>query len=240
MPMAWECEYERWRDMGHTWGPGVDDLIEFTAEELAEQQKSQEAFQNKLASYRVAPRQEFLLAGKELEASLPPRKDRICGTVTYDWRKQYNDEALVLCRRAAETLGISFDLMSHTSKQDNTFTVTVDYYGWLAGRSGNVHRYAASGIQTLEDCLQIASDFAAIGKSVTTYFGKAFHYSCNDTGELWNELASWAQRNGRSLPRRQPEKLSFDVQVTTAQNTALQSNHLQKINDREVPTDRDR
>lgn len=224
--MGWEREYEHWRDMGHTWGPGIDDVREYSEEELALQQKAWTAYQKKLAAHRVAPREEYLQSGKELEENLPPRKDRIYGTVSYDWRSRYNDAQLALCRQAAESLGYSFDLFDQSTNLDLRFAVTIDYYGWLSDRSGNIHRYAATGIQNIEDCLQLAADFSAIGKSVTTYFDKHFHYSCRDTGELYLELERLCSREGITLPTKvkQAAPHSLDAQVAAAKDTASISN----------------
>lgn len=231
--MRWEREYERWRDMGHTWGPGVDDVQEYSEAELAELQKEQEAFQKLLASYRVAPRQEYLQAGKELTASLPARRDRIYGTVSYNWRQKYNDARLSLCRQAAESLGYSFGLFDRSATQERHFSVATDYYGWLPNRSGNIHSFAAFGITNMEDCLQLAADFAAIGAHVTTYFDKHFHYCCNDTGMLRYELEHWCSREGRPLPTKDSclVKPALESQVTTAQASAVRTGdtHTKKV-----------
>jgi len=228
--MGWEREYERWRDMGHTWGPGIDDVREYTEEELALQQKEWTAYQEKLASHRVPPRLEYLQAGKNLEENLPPRKDRINGTVSYDWRSKHNDAQLALCRQAAESLGYSFGLFDRSTKHDQRFSVTMDYYGWLPDRGGNIHRYAATSILTIEDCLQLVADFSAIGKSVTTYFDKHFHYSCNDTGELHLELEGWCRREGITLPTaaKQTTSHSLDSQVASAKAAASVPNNVRR------------
>lgn len=230
--MGWEREYERWRDMGHTWGPGIDDVREYTEEELARQQKEWTAYQEKVASHRVAPRPEYLQVGKKLEEKLPPRKDRISGTVSYDWRSRHNDAQLELCRQAAESLGYSFCLFDRSLKHELCFSVTIDYYGWLPDRSGNIHRYAASGIQNIEDCLQLVADFTAIGKSVTTYFDKHFHYSCKDTGELYLELERWCSREGITLPAttKPAAHHSLDSQVTAAKAAASVPNDARRQN----------
>ena len=104
-------------------------------------------------------------------------------------------------------------------KGERLFAVTVEHYGWLPDRGGNLHRYAASGIRNLEDCLQLTADFAAIGMQVTTFFDKSFHYTCNDTGELRNELEHWCVSYGITLPQKAEcshTKPSLEKQILSA------------------------
>lgn len=228
--MGWKQDYERWRDMGHTWGPGIDDVIPYTEEELRDIQQREEAHQRKLEAYRVPPREKYLRAGQQLKSQLPDRKSRIHGTVGYDWRTQYNDQKLALCRDAALSLGYSFGLLSDIGKTEHGFTVTVDYYGWLPDRGGNIHRYAATGIYSLSDCLQLVSDFASSGAAVTTYYDKSFHYSCNDTGEVRIVLEHFADTQGITLPAqsREERKPSLTQQVLSA---SAVSDDLQRSSD---------
>lgn len=221
--MGWEREYEHWRDMGHTWGPGVDDVEEYTEEELAEIERSHQAYLQKLESYRVPAREEYLNAGKALKHALPDHKSIIHGTAPFHWREQYSNARLALCKEAAESLGYRFDLADNAMKGERLFAVTVNHYGWLPDRGGNLHRYAAFGIRDLEDCLQLTADFAAIGMQVTTFFDKSFHYTCNDTGELRNELEHWCASRGITLPNRAEPGLykpSFKNQLLSASSAA--------------------
>ena len=68
----WEKEYEHWRDRGRTWGPGIDDAVEPTEEEIARQKALRDAYRQKLEEYSVEPRKEFSDAGKELRAEPVP------------------------------------------------------------------------------------------------------------------------------------------------------------------------
>ena len=227
--MGWEREYEHWRDMGHTWGPGVDDTEAYTEEELAEIEKRHQAYLQKLESYRIPAREAFLQAGQALKRTLPDHKSIIYGTAPYRWREQYSDARLALCKNAAESLGYQLNLSDEAMKGEGLFAVTVEYYGWLPDRGGNLHRYAASGIRNLEDCLQLTADFAAIGMQVTTFFDKSFHYTCNDTGELRYELEHWCTSYGITLPQKaecSPAKPSFEKQILSAA-AALDANHVQ-------------
>lgn len=220
--MGWEKEYEHWRDMGHTWGPGIDDVQNYSEEELAEMQQRQDVFQQKLSEYRVSPREKYLRAGKALKDSLPSHHDIIYGNAPFDWREKYSDERMKLCQEATESLGYRFGFMDHSLRSDGLFVVAADYYGWLPNRGGNIHRFAATGIGNLEDCLQLVADFVAIGQAVTTYFGKDFHYSCKDTGELRYELESWCKMFGIALPHKEEmqTKSSFESQVHSAKTVA--------------------
>lgn len=182
--LSWEKEYEHFRDKGHTWGPGVDDAISLNEAEEARQDALTNAYQNKLKEYSVAPRNEFLEAGKILK-EIPHSCD--------NWREEYNKKKIDFCSNACKSLGYSLKLDGfynyiQNNEIENTFSISVEYYGWLPDRGGNIHRYFVCGIKDVEDCLQLVADFGAIGAESTTWYGKDFHYSTLNTGELRYEL----------------------------------------------------
>ncbi len=227
--MGWEKEYEHWRDMGHTWGPGVDDTYEFSEEELAEREARQQAFQEKLESYRVPARREYILAGKELEKITPDSKDIIYGRASFHWREKLSDAEITLCKKAAESLGYQLVPMDSSVKQAQSFAVIVKRYGWLPDRGGNIHPYAVSGIKNLEDCLQLVADFSAIGQNVTTYYDKDFHYSCNDTGELRYMLERRCEYLGLELPKTQKQPQSNPSLASQVQDASVKAEKIQQF-----------
>ena len=189
--MGWEKDYEYWRDKGHTWGAGVDDIRPLTEKERAEEEASQRAYEEKVKAYTVVARKEYVEIGVELEKSLPPRKDIVYGNAPLNWREEHSKKKLDFCEQAAKSLGYSFGLFGNESKEEGCFAVAVDFYGYIPDRGGNIHRYAVAGIKSLEDCLQLVADFSAIGNSPTTYYGAKFHYSTRNTAELRMELERW-------------------------------------------------
>lgn len=198
--MGWQREYEYWRDMGHTWGPGIDDKNELSEEEQAEEEKRYEAYLKKKEEYTVAPRNEFLEAGKEIQKTLPSHHDIIFGNAPLKWREDYSSQAMELCKKAAESLGYTFALAEGCIKKENHFAIGVDSYGWLPDRGGNIHKFIAYDITNLEDCLQLVADFAAIGREATTYFDNGFHYTTKNTGDLRIELERWSKSWNILLP----------------------------------------
>lgn len=202
--MGWEREYEHFRDMGHTWGPGIDDVIELTEEETQIQEAEYQTFLQKLEKYRVPPREKYKIAGENLAKTLPSHRDIIYGKAPMGWREKHSKAKLDLCKQAAEDLGYSLKRAEEGCKKDGFFMIKVEQYGFLEGGGGNLHPFHAGGIKTLEDCLQLVSDFKAIGMDPTTYFGRDFHYHCSDTGRLRYELESWGKRNNIPLPVRKP------------------------------------
>lgn len=183
--MNWEKEYEHLRDRGKTWGPGVDDVEEPSEEEIARQDALMVAYREKLKAYSVEPRKEFVEAGKELKASIPGQYDY--------WREDYHKKKISLCQDACKSLGYSMELgwvRNHldANLERNTFSISVEYYGWLPDRGGNIHKFFVCGIDDVEDCLQLVADFSAIGATPTTWYGENFHYTSGNTGEVRNEL----------------------------------------------------
>lgn len=189
--MGWEKEYEHLRDRGRTWGPGIDDAIEPSEEEIARHQAQMNAYRQKLKAYSVEPRKEFADAGETLRAEPAPSSTDAGALIA--WQRKYNDAALALCKSAAKSLGYSLepgwpkDIRAETKRKE-TFAVSIEYYGLLPGRGGNIHKFFVSGIEDVEDCLQLVADFGAAGQRSTTWYGENFHYSTRDTGELRNEL----------------------------------------------------
>lgn len=95
-------------------------------------------------------------------------------------------------------LGWPKDLKEQTKKIE-TFSVSIEYYGWLPDRGGNIHKFFVSGIEDIEDCLQLVADFDAIGQRSTTWYGERFHFCTRDSGELRMELI---RRFGFEEPKR--------------------------------------
>lgn len=189
--MSWEKEYEYLRDKGHTWGPGIDDVVEPTEEEIARRKASREAYRQKLKAYSVEPRKEFADAGKALREE--PAPSSVDGGALLAWQRKYNDTALALCKSAAKSLGYSLELgwpknLREQTKREETFFVSIEYHGWLPDRGGNIHNFFVSGIKDVEDCLQLVADFGAVGQWSTIWYGENFHYSTRNTGELRMEL----------------------------------------------------
>ena len=189
--MGWEKEYEHWRDRGRTWGPGVDDVEEPSAEVVARRKASREAYLQKLKTYSVEQRKEFAEAGKALKEEAAPSS--VDTGALLAWQRKYNDATLALCKSAAESLGYSLELgwpqnFREQTKNSETFSVSIEYHGWLPDRGGNIHKFFVCGIENVEDCLQLVADFGAVGQWSTTWYGENFHYSTRNTGELRNEL----------------------------------------------------
>lgn len=189
--MSWEKDYEHWRDRGRTWGPGIDDAEEPTEEEIARHQARMDAYRQKLRAYSVKPRKEFAEAGEALRAE--PAPSSVDGGALLAWQRKYNDAALALCKSAAKSLGYSLELgwpkdLREQTKRKDTFSVSIEYHGWLPDRGGNIHKFFVCGIKDVEDCLQLVADFGASGQRSTTWYGEHFHYYTRDTGELRNEL----------------------------------------------------
>lgn len=188
--MKWEKEYERLRDMGHTWGPGVDDVVPLTEEEQEAEKLSYEAFQQKLRDYTIQPRPEFAEAGKALKDSLPPRSDIVFGRAPHHWREEHSAREIALCQKAAASLGYTLELCSEIERKDKEFSIKIDGYGYISDRVGNIHPYIVTGIKSLEDCLQLVADFVALGTHPTIRYDKGFCYSTDRTGQLRWELES--------------------------------------------------
>lgn len=186
----WEKEYEHLRDRGRTWGPGIDDAVEPTEEEIARHKAQMDAYRQKLRAYSVEPRKEFVDAGETLRAEPVPSSADIA---LLAWQRKHNDAVLALCKSAAESLGYSLErgwVRNHkdANKERDLFSVSIEYCGWIPGEYGNLHQFFVCGIEDVEDCLQLVADFGAIGAYSTTWYGENFHYSTKNTGELRNEL----------------------------------------------------
>lgn len=218
---GWEKEYERWRDMGHTWGPGVDDPLEYTEEERREEDRRFNAYQQKLESYRVTPRPDYLAAGLALKASLPDHKSITYGTAPFHWREDYSKAQIVLCREAAQTLGYSLCPRQGAFRTSGQFALQIEQYGFLPDRGGNIHPYIVSGITNLEDCLQLTADFIATGQHPTIFFDHSFLISCDDTGQLRMELENWSRSNHIPLPQKPSQ--SFQHKLMSASMQAEQN-----------------
>lgn len=227
--MGWEKEYEHLRDRGHTWGPGIDDVIPLTEEERAAEEAQYQAFLQKLESYRVPPREKYRLAGESLAKTLPSHKDIIYGKAPMGWREEYSRKKLILCKEAAADLGYSLAGTEERQPREDLFAVKVEQYGYLPDRGGNIHPFYACDIASLEDCLQLVADFKAIGMSPTTFLGKTFHYHCGDTGELRNELESWGRRNNIPLPS---SKIPLDKAIQNA-SERIETSHRNPTPDKE-------
>lgn len=210
--MSWEKEYEHLRDRGRTWGPGIDDAVEPTEETIARRQAQRDEYKQKLRSYSVEPRKEFADAGEALKKD--PAPSSVDGGALLAWQRKYNDEALELCKSAANSLGYSLelgwpkDLREQTKRQD-AFSVSIEYHGWLPGNGGNIHKFFVSGIKDVEDCLQLVADFGAIGQWSTVWYGENFHFSTRDTGELRMELI-------RRFGFEEPKSVSLDETIASA------------------------
>lgn len=189
--MNWEKEYEHLRDRGKTWGPGIDDAVEPTEEEIARQKALMDAYRQKLKEYSVEPRKKFADAGDALRAE--PAPSSTDGGALLAWQRKYNDATLALCKSAAESLGYSLErgwVRNHkdANKERDLFSVSIEYCGWIPGEYGNLHKFFVCGIEDVEDCLQLVADFAAIGNTPTTWYREHFHYTCGNSGEVRNEL----------------------------------------------------
>ena len=196
----WEKEYERLRDRGKTWGPGVDDVVEPTKEEISRHQAQMDAYRQKLKEYSVEPRKEFADAGKALRAD--PAPSSADASALLAWQRKHNDTTLALCKSAAESLGYALErgwVRDHkdANKERDLFSVSIEYCGWIPGEYGNLHKFFVCGIEDVEVCLQLVADFGAIGTYSTTWYGENFHYSTRDSGELRNELI---RRYGIGVP----------------------------------------
>lgn len=229
--MGWEKEYEHLRDKGRTWGPGVDDVEEPSAEEIARRQAQMDAYRQKLKAYSVEPRKEFADAGKALSAE--PVPSSVDGGALLAWQRKYNDAALALCKSAAKSLGYSLELgwskdLREQTKKKEMFSVSVEYYGWLPDRGGNIHKFFVCGIKDIEDCLQLVADFGALGQRSTTWYGEHFHYCTRNTGELRNELIrrfGFGEPILRSLDDTLEEATVRSVET---ENTALEKADIEK------------
>ena len=213
--MNWKKEAEHLRDYGHTWGPGheKEDQLEWTEEELRAEEEAAERYRRQKEAGRVAPREKYAQAGEALKKTLPSHHDIICGQAPLNWREDYSDQKLALCKDAAGSLGYSFGLRDGTEDRASLM-VGVMGYGNVPGRGGNLHYYAASGIRDLEDHLQLVADFRAIGMHCTSYY-KDRHISLDDTGELRMEMEKW----GLDFGSRKP---SLSSQIQTAFEIAQQ------------------
>lgn len=189
--MSWEKEYEHLRDRGKTWGPGIDDVEEPTEEAIARRQARRDAYRQKLREYSVEPRKEFADAGKALKEEAAPSS--VDAGALLAWQRKYNDKALALCKSAAASLGYSLEIgwpkdRREQTKREETFSVSIEYHGWLPDRGGNIHKFFVCGIKDIEDCLQLVADFGAVGQWSTIWYGENFHFSTRNTGELRMEL----------------------------------------------------
>lgn len=187
--MGWEKEYEHWRDMGHTWGPGIDDYEEPTEEEVLEYQAECAAYEKELKIIRVQPRQKWVDKGADLEAEIPKLKELSKHSSPYNWRERLSAAKIQACKEAAEELGYSFGVQNGAEDKDK-FLVKVEFYGDMPGRGGNIHPFLASGIDNPNDCLQLVADFHAIGKHTTTFY-KGYHISEDNTARLLKEMERW-------------------------------------------------
>lgn len=182
--MGWLRDAEHFRDYGHTWGPGIDDYEEPTEEEQLTSDAQYGAYQKELAVLRVAARETYEKTGKELGVWASEQ-----ATSSVGWREQLSRKKIEACKRAAEELGCSFGLRDGNEDKD-PFLVSVKFYGYLPGRGGNVHHFAASGIEDPEQCLQLVADFSAIGCRTTTFYQN--HYISEDnTARLRKEMERW-------------------------------------------------
>lgn len=199
--MGWEKDYERWRDMGHTWGPGIDDRREPTPEEIAENEAQRKAYEEKIASVRVEPRENVRLAGEKLTNVKVP----------YALRQQYSDARLDCAKKVAQSLGYELKLSELKDRNPDKFMVSVEYHGNISGLGGNIHRFSVSNIDNIKDCLQLVADFSALGYWSTTWY-KNNHISLNQTGVLRLEMVRWG------FPLEQDNKKSIDEQINIATN----------------------
>lgn len=196
--MGWEYLFEHMRDYGHTWGPGIDDYVEPTDEEILEDNAGYGAYLKELSVLRVSAREKYIQKGEELKATLPSSHDITFGNAPYNWREDYSTAKMELCKEAAEDFGHDFGLMEYSREQKNEFLISVERYGFLPERGGNIHRYAVKGIKDPMECLQLVADFESVGCSPTTYwFGTKTRMdifpsiSETDTGRLYKEMESW-------------------------------------------------
>lgn len=187
--MGWEREYEHWRDMGHTWGPGIDDYEEPTEEEALEYKARFAAYEKELSVIRVQPRQRWVDKGADLEADIPELKELSKHSSPYNWRERLSAAKIQACKEAAEEMGYSFGVRTGAEDKDK-FLVKVEFYGDLPGCGGNIHPFVASGIDNPNDCLQLVADFRAIGKHTTTFY-KGYHISEDNTARLLKEMERW-------------------------------------------------
>jgi hypothetical protein len=212
--VGWEEEYEHWRDKGRTWGPGIDGAEEPTVEEIARRQAQLDEYRQKLSAYSVKPRKEYADAGKALRED--PAPSSVDGGALLAWQKKYNDSALELCKSAAKSLGYSLELgwpkdLREQTKKKETFSVSIEYYGLLPNRGGNIHKFFVSGIEDIEDCLQLVADFGALGQRSTTWYGERFHFYTKDSGELRMELI-------RRFGFEEPKSVSLDETIELAKD----------------------
>lgn len=197
--MSWEREAEHMRDYGHTRGPGIDDYVEPTQEEWLELHAKEGAYEKELDVLCVPARGKYVKAGEELKAGLPSSHDITFGNAPVHWREDLSTAEIELCKEASEELGYEFGEFERYPKElKDEFCVMVKRYGFLPGKGGNVHTYAATGIKDPMKCLQLVADFKAIGCNSTTYWwgkkdrsGVGCFISESDTGRLYKEMERW-------------------------------------------------
>ena len=182
--MNWEKDAEHMHDYGHTWGPGIDDYVEPTEEEQLASSASFEAYKKELEVLRVDARETYAETGKKFNEWVDEYSKK-----AGDWREEYSKKQMDACQKAAEELGYSFGLRDGNEDR-NKFIISVEYYGFLSGRGGNIHHFAASGIDNPEKCLQLVADFKAIGCRTTTFYQDYF-CSIDDTARLRKEMETW-------------------------------------------------
>ena len=170
--------------MGNTLGPGIDDVSEPTEEERKISAMKREAYENELASIRVDAREPYKEIGKELKTWFRESEEHL-----FAKQQKLSKKEIEACKLATKDLGYSFKLFNG-NKDTDTFSISVEYHGYLSGKGGNIHHFAATGIEEPEKCLQLVADFSAIGCRTTTFYQN--HYcSINDTARLHKEMESW-------------------------------------------------
>lgn len=174
--MGWEKEYEHWRDYGHTWGPGIDDRREPTEEEIAANEAWWKEYEAKKDRLRVAPREKYVQAIKELDAM---------DTSSYQDLKKYRTLKLELCKQAAEELGYSLVSFNHSNRDKDSFTIKIEHHD-----DGRIYSYGVTGIKNINDCLQLTADLNLFSGWPNIWY-KDYLYSTADTGELRIEMERW-------------------------------------------------
>ena len=188
--MNWIKEVEHMRDYGHTWGPGIDDREEATKEEILQNKAWWQETYEKKKKIRVQPREQIKRAAESLKASLPDSHAFSSGAAPGNWREQYAKQKLELARIAANDAGYELILRNQEDWDKNKFMISIEYYGYLPDRNGNIHHYAVNNILEKETCLQLFADFAEIGYWPTVFYKDA-HIKLHDSADLRLEMVTW-------------------------------------------------
>ena len=201
--MGWEKEYEHWRDYGHTWGPGIDDIDDHS-EPTPEELKKIKEYEDLKKSLTVKPRDEVRIVAKNLEKLVPK-----IGELSLNWRETYSNEKLYQAKKIAQSLGYELKLQDWSARDENKFMVKIEYYGYIPDKGGNLYNFTVANINSIQDCLQLVADFSELGYWPTTWY-KDNHITLCNTGELRLEMKNWG------FPLEEHKKSSIDERILAA------------------------